>query len=703
MMDYQRVELLACLTKLAQLQRERIEKVALQEAIDALPESADAFAQVRQVAAHLQAPKPRFLNRPDASKMPALLFTDNGHWQLVRGQNGQGLWVVESFDQDASSWVEQTQEQLLGSCLVQMSTASPFVATKSPVYRLVRNEVFSHKRLLGEAILGSLTINIVALASAFYTMQVYDRVVPTAATQTLMVLTIGVAVAILYEWLVKHFRARLFDRLIDAVDQRLARSVYTRFLAVRLDQLPPSVGSLAAQMKGYETVRSFLTSVTSHVLVDAPFALIYVALMYMIAGYLAFIPLTFFFVAIIIGSYFRKRIDDLSSNINHAVNFKTGLLVESVEGAETIKSGQGGWRMLSRWMNTTDAARSYELEMKHISERSQHMIAAFQQTSYVALVSSGALLVSAGDLTMGSLIACSILSGRILAPVANIPNTLQQWSHTKSAIKSLDAVWNLEDDHAGNDHPLVPDDIKGAYRFDGTVSQFGEKVALSIANLHIAAGDKVGILGPIGSGKTTMLRLLSGMFKPQQGRVLLDDMDLSHISKPVLSDHMGYLQQEGRLFAGTLRDNLTLGLLDPGDEKILDAAKITGLFESVVSSHPEGLQQAIHEGGQGLSGGQRQLVNLTRVFLRTPKIWLLDEPTAAMDSGTEAKVKQAFQQTLREEDTLVLVTHKPDMLQLVDRIVVIAGQQIVMDGPKAEVLARLTVPASTQVEAGTDG
>ncbi|HCH23426.1 MAG TPA: ABC transporter [Oceanospirillaceae bacterium] len=702
-MDYQRVELLACLTKLAQLQREKVAKVALQEAIDGLPDGADAVAQVTHIAAHLQAPKPRFLNRPDATKMPALLYSDNGHWHLVRGQNNQGMWVVEVFDAQTSNWLEQTQEQLVGACLVQVSTASPFVATKSPVYKLVRNEILSQKRLLGEAILGSLTINIVALASAFYTMQVYDRVVPTAATQTLMVLTIGVAVAILYEWLVKHFRARLFDRLIDAVDQRLARSVYTRFLAVRLDQLPPSVGSLAAQMKGYETVRSFLTSVTSHVLVDAPFALIYVALMYVIAGYLAFIPLTFFVIAVILGSYFRKRIDDLSANVNHAVNFKTGLLVESVEGAETIKSGQGGWRMLSRWMNTTDAARGYELEMKHISERAQHMIAAFQQTSYVALVASGATLVSAGELTMGSLIACSILSGRILAPVASIPNTLQQWSHTKSAIKSLDAVWNLEDDHASNDHPLVPDNIKGAYRFDGVVSQYGEKLALSVAEFKIAAGEKVGILGPVGSGKTTILRLLSGMYKPQQGRVLLDDMDLSHVSKPVLADHMGYLQQEGRLFAGTLRDNLTLGLLDPGDEKILQAARLTGLFDSVISNHPEGLQQTIHEGGQGLSGGQRQLVNLTRVFLRTPKIWLLDEPTASMDSGTELKVKQAFQKTLRADDTFVLVTHKPDMLQLVDRIVVIAGQQLVMDGPKAEVLDRLRAPVQTQVEANTHG
>lgn len=684
--------LFASLSRLAQLQRERLDKVALQEAVDAVACIDDTFCKLKTIAERLQAPAPRFLNSPDATKMPAILFSQEGRWLIVRGQNAHGLWVLERFDEAASQWQEQTAEQLSGNCLAQVSTTPPFVASRSPVYRLIRREVFSHKRLLSEALLGSLTINIVALASAFYTMQVYDRVVPTAATQTLLVLTIGVAVAILYEWLIKHFRARQFDRLVDAVDQQLARNVYTRFLSVRLDQLPPSVGSLAAQMKGYETVRGFLTSVTSHVIVDAPFTFMYVLLMYFIAGYLALIPLGFVGVSILIGSYFRKRVDDLSANVNHAVNFKTGLLVESVEGAETIKSGQGGWRMLSRWMNTTDAARAYELEMKHISERSQHMIAAFQQASYVTLVASGAMLVSAGELSMGSLIACSILSGRILAPVASIPNTLQQWSHTKSAIKSLDAVWMLEDDHAGVDHPLVPDIIKGEYKLQEVTSFYGDRPALSIENLHIQAGEKIAVLGPVGSGKTSLLRILSGMYKPKQGRVLLNDMDLAHISKPVLAEKLGYLQQEGRLFAGSLRDNLTLGLLDPGDEVILQVAKLTGLYESVIATSADGLQLMIHEGGQGLSGGQRQLVNITRVFLRQPNIWLLDEPTASMDSGTETKVLQAFHHTLTDEDTLVLVTHKPELLQLVDRIIVIANNQLVMDGAKNEVLDRLTRP-----------
>jgi ATP-binding cassette subfamily C protein LapB len=316
----------------------------------------------------------------------------------------------------------------------------------------------------------------------------------------------------------------------------------------------------------------------------------------------------------------------------------------------------------------------------------------FQQISYVLLVASGALLVSKGELTMGGLIACSILSGRVLTPAGMIPNQLVQWANTKAALIGLDRLWALQDDHHGIDQPLVPASVQGRYRFEDVSSAYGGIRALEIKGLNIQAGEKIGVIGPIGGGKTTLLRLLSGMYKPQSGRVLLDDMELSHISKPVLSERIGYLQQDGRLFAGTLRDNLVLGMLDPGDTVILDAAKRTGLLGAVITVHPKGLQQEIFEGGSGLSGGQRQLVNLTRVFLRQPAIWLLDEPTASMDRSLEMQVTAALKQSLQNQDTLVLVTHKGELLELVDRLIVIANHQVVMDGPKHLVLERLNNP-----------
>jgi ATP-binding cassette subfamily C protein LapB len=253
----------------------------------------------------------------------------------------------------------------------------------------------------------------------------------------------------------------------------------------------------------------------------------------------------------------------------------------------------------------------------------------------------------------------------------------------------LDQFWNLKDDHHHLAHPVQLENIKGNYVVDHVLVHYQMAPALKVDQMVIRAGEKIGVVGAIGAGKTTLLRLLSGMYKPKDGRVLLDDVDLSDLSKPVLAEHIGYLQQDGRLFAGTLRDNLILGMMDPGDEKILQVAAEVGLTESVITSHPLGLNREITEGGIGLSGGQKQLVNLTRVFLRNPHIWLLDEPTASLDRGAELKVLMALKNRLTPDDTLILVTHKPELLELVDRLIVIAAHQVVLDGPKGQVIAQL--------------
>ncbi|MES9868809.1 MAG: ATP-binding cassette domain-containing protein [Sedimenticola sp.] len=682
------VNLYPTLVRYAKLKHASIDRLAVQDAVESISD-ADPVKQLHAVTDKLVLKGPSWTKKADPSSMPVIINSQSDGWGILRGKNAQGQWVSEWWCSEDKKWNEVVCDGVNGYDLVTLKFSAEFSVGKIPAYQLVKKEIFSHKKLLIEAILGGVVINTVALATSFYTMQVYDRVVPTGATQTLMVLTIGVMISILYELFSKKVRAKIYDRLIDNVDQRLAHTIYKKFLSIRIDQLPQSVGGMASQMRGYETVRSFLTSVTTLLMVDAPFALIFVMVVAMIAGWLAIIPLSMLAMSITVGIYYRSRVDSLAGNANAASNFKTGLLVETVEGAETIKSGQGGWRMLSRWMKTTDEAREYELEMRQISEHSQYMIAAFQQMSYVLLVASGALLVSRGDLTMGGLIACSILSGRIMSPVAAISNQLVQWAHTKAALKGLDDLWTLEDDHHGQEQPLVPTNINGHYRFENVSVSYTDKPALSVPSFTINPGEKVGILGPVGSGKTTLLRLLSGMYKPNSGRIHIDSVDLSHVSKPVLSENIGYVQQDGRLFAGTLRDNLILGLIDPGDDAILTAAKKTGLLYSVIMPHPQGLHQPIFEGGTGLSGGQKQLVNLTRAFLRKPNIWLLDEPTASMDRNLERHVLKALSSEVQADNTLVVVTHKPEILELVKRIVVVSNQRIIIDDVKDSVIRKL--------------
>lgn len=684
--------LLASLLRLAELQRQPVNRLALQDAVDTAFQLTDApqtpVERIAHITERMGLPKARWLHGPDPAQVPALVHEQHKGWSVLLGRHATGAWVVQRWNSDERQWTEHLVSELTAAQVVQLALVPPFRASSSPVLALVITELRRQRRLLGLAGLGGLLIGAISLVASFYSMQIYDRVIPTGAMQTLLVLSLGAALASVLELLARHARSRLYESLIDAVDQRLSRAVYLRLLDVRLDQFPRSVGSLASQLRGYETVRGFLTQVTASVVVDLPFALVFLGLIVLIGGVLSAVPAFFLLLAVAMGVWARRGMDELSRAGMAAGNFKTGLLVETVEGAETLKSGQGGWRMLSRWLKTTQESRDVDLQTRRITEDFQHRMGTFQQLSYIGMVALGAYSVSQGALSMGSLIACSILAGRVLTPFALVASQTLQWAHVKAALEGLDALWRLEDDHADQE-PVVLERIQGHYRLEQVESRYGATPALQIPQLNIRAGERVGVIGPVGAGKTTLLRLLSGMYKPQQGRIFIDDIELAHVAKPVLAEHLGYLQQEGRLFAGTLRENLLLGLMDPGDDAVMEAARRTGLMASVIATHPQGLQQPIYEGGTGLSGGQRQLVNFTRVLLRKPHIWLLDEPTSSVDGNTEAQLLALLRQEVSPGHTLVLVTHKPDLLQLVDRLIVVAQQRIVMDGPKAQVLAKL--------------
>jgi len=376
------------------------------------------------------------------------------------------------------------------------------------------------------------------------------------------------------------------------------------------------------------------------------------------------------------------------------------LLIEAVDGIESVKAAAGEWKMLDRWRSLTASIAQSELRMRTLSTMSTNLAQTIQQLSYVLLIAAGAYAITSGSITMGALIACSIVSGRALAPMAQIPSLIVQWKHAQVALKSLDAIMAMPGDRDPGVRLIVPLAASGQVRFDQVRFAYGrDRPVLDIAELSVRAGERIAVLGAVGSGKSTLIKLMSGLFKPGQGTVFLDGVDITQLAPEFVREHIGYLPQDVRLFHGTLRENLTLGLPSPSYSQILKACDSTGL-DKVIQNHPKGMELEIAEGGRGLSGGQRQLVGLTRLLLMQPRLLLLDEPTASMDGALEAMVMKHLFSGLPPDSTVVAVTHKPALLPHVSRLIVLDRGKIVLDGPRDQVLARLQKATAAGAAAG---
>ncbi len=666
-----------------------IDNIRLYDIVAKMPETTDfdAIASIIEILRGVGVNElPEVLVNPDPAFLPLLAFHHNRGWGIIDAQTPQGGWrfmqkeTISSHTSDVFSYV----------CRISLNQ-DQLANRQSRFTQLLKNNLKNYKGVVFEAVIASFMINMLALATSLFSMQVYDRVIPTSAQQTLIILASGVALVILFEAFMKFTRSKIMDKMVVGLDQYLSREVFQRLLKVRIDQMPGSVGTMAAQLRGYEQVRGFFTASTLFALVDIPMSIIFIVLISMIGSPLvALVPIVAAVIAICMGLYARKKIDEIAAKGAAASYYKTGLLVETVEGVETIKAGAGSWKFLSRWLDVMNITVNNDLEMKHANDYLSYFSQMLQQCSYIGIVIVGSFVVMAKDMTMGGMIACSILGGRILAPVMQLPGLLVQSSHAKAALKNIESLFALEQDNHGVAHPIAPTKIKGTFQCNDLVYNYlgNDRPALSIPNLTIKAGERVAILGPIGSGKSTLLKVLSGLYAPTQGRVLLDGLDIQQISRATLNEQFGYLQQDHRLFQGTLRENLLIGMPAPPDDVLNEALQRTGLIK-LVAGHSSGLELPISEGGRGLSGGQKQLVAFTRLLLTKPTAFFLDEPTASMDNRQEQQCIKVLLEELRQGQTLIVSTHKTALLQLVDRLIIMDNQQIVMDGPKDAVLRQL--------------
>jgi ATP-binding cassette subfamily C protein LapB len=627
----------------------------------------------------------------EAANLPAVgVHPDLGAFVLHQ-HTPTGGWLLE--DADGTRHVNA-----LPDGAVYTAVRSPHTSgrhdhlTAGDLFRSVLRE---NRRYFVHAAIATVVINIFGLMTSLYSMQVYDRVIPTQGLSTLYALTAGILIGIVLELIAKFARAAITEHSIRSMDLQLSHGIFERLLRIRMDQFPASVGTLSAQLRSYEMIRAFASSVTLYLLVDTPFAVLFLVVIYLLGGPLvAAVPLVFFVVALAVGLVSRRAMERHALSGQAASNRKLGLLVETVESAEAIKSSGAGWQFLGRWNELTRESISEDMRLRQLGESASYYAGFLQQTSYVLLVATGAYVASTStELTAGGIIACTILSGRVLAPVGMLPGLMVQWANAKSAMRSIAGIFNLEKDNHDVDRPLVMDRLGGELTVSGLEFSYrGHPTILKLANLRIAQGEKVGLLGPVGCGKSTLLKLLSGMYMPSAGRISLDGIDLQHIARTHLSNHLGYLQQDVRLFAGTLRDNITMGVVAKAEHDLLAACELTGL-KHVIAAHPKGLDMPIAEGGTGLSGGQKQLVALTRMVLSAPDVWLLDEPTASMDEQLEAHTISALRSSVQANQTLIVVTHKPALLQLVNRLVILSPSGVVMDGSKDDVLKQLSARA----------
>ncbi|MCX9153150.1 type I secretion system permease/ATPase [Pseudomonas sp. TB1-B1] len=543
--------------------------------------------------------------------------------------------------------------------------------------------------LYADAIAASLVINLIALAAPLFVMNVYDRVVPNQATATLWVLAIGICGAYLFDLLLKSMRSLCLDLAGKKTDLIISATLFERIVGMSMKMRPARVGSYASNIHEFQGMRDFLTSLTLASLIDLPFTLIILAVIALLGGHLVWIPIVAFPLALGIGHFLQKPLTATLERTMALSAERQSSLIETLAGLDAVKVNNAESERQYQWEQTIGTLSRLELRVKVLSGLAMNITLLIQQVAGVAMIIFGVYQIIDGALSMGGLVACYMLSGRALGPLAQLSGLLTRYQQAKVTMVSVDQMMELPQERNFDERPLSRKTLQGAMTFREVDFTYPnqQNLALRGINLTVRPGEKIGIIGRSGSGKSSLAKLLVGLYQPDSGSLLVDGVDIRQIDVSELRHNIGYVAQDIQLLAGTLRDNLVSGARYVDDEMVLQAAELAGVHE-FARLHPQGYELQVGERGQNLSGGQRQNVALARALLLNPPILLLDEPTSAMDNTGEERLKQRLQSVI-ENKTVILVTHRASLLSLVDRLLVIDRGQILADGPKAAVMEAL--------------
>lgn len=540
-----------------------------------------------------------------------------------------------------------------------------------------------------DVLAAALLINLFALAMPLFTMNVYDRVVPNFGVESLWMLAAGVFLVLGLDYVLRLLRGHFIDLASARIDVKLSRLIMERVLGMRLVDRPASVGSFAATLRSFESIRDFIASATVTALIDLPFALLFMLVILWISWPLVFFPIVGALALVIYSYVVQHRMHELSESTFRAAALRNATLVESLTALETIKAQGAEGQIQQKWEKTAAYLARVTSQLRLLASSAVNGTTTLQQLVNLVTVIAGVYLIHERMLTMGGLIASTMLASRAMAPLAQIVALLMQYQNARLALTSLDQTMARPTERGGETAFVHRPEIRGEIEFRDVSFAYpgGGEPALQHVSFRIKPGEHVVVIGRIGSGKSTLQKLMLGLYTPDQGGVLVDGVDLRQLDPADLRGNVGYVEQDAMLFYGTLRENIAVGAPYADDRTVIEAAEVGGLSE-FVNRHPEGFDMIIGERGGSISGGQRQGVAIARAVLLDPPILLLDEPTSSMDFTSEAQLKERLAR-FAEHKTMVIVTHRTSLLDLAERIIVIDGGRVVADGPKNQVVEAL--------------
>ncbi|WP_302806401.1 type I secretion system permease/ATPase [Cloacibacillus porcorum] len=547
----------------------------------------------------------------------------------------------------------------------------------------------TEKNIYRDVIIASLLSNIFAFAMPLFVMNVYNRVVPNNAVETLWVMAIGVFIMITADFALHMARGYLTDLAASRTNTRLSADMMEQVLSMRSEARPASVGSMVNSIQGFDSVRSFISSATVFAYVDLPFSIFFIIVIAIIAWPLAIPILIGGLLVLAEAVMVQKQMRELSETTNRASSLKNATMVESLVAIESVKTQNLESTVQNRWEKTVAHLEAANVKMRLLSSAVISWTQWINVTISIATMVIGVYLIRANAISMGSLIAAYMLSSRAMMPISRVAGLLMQYYSTSRSLSALDDIMNKETEHEEGVTFLSRPDIAGGIQFRdvGFTYPEQERPALSALNFTVKPGEHVAIVGPIGSGKSTLFKLILKLFRQTEGSILIDGTDSRQMDPAELRRAVGVVPQEVMLFYGTLRDNLVMGNPYITDQALLQAIQISGV-DGIVKNHPKGFDMQVGERGANLSSGQRQAVAIARAVLKNPSLLLLDEPTSAMDSGSEERVRHNLK-IFAKDKTLLLVTHRTALLDLTERVIVLDGGRIVADGPKEQILAAL--------------